>query len=101
MKHTLFAGLLASAGLSAATIGGSLYDPSGAAVPNAKALLYDPDTNAKFEAVTGADGKFSFDTLPAGQYILRVQRPGFATLFREFNVKDDSKVERGLTLGAR
>jgi TonB family protein len=98
MKHSLFAGLLASAGLSAATIGGSLYDPSGAAVPDAKALLYDPDTNAKFETTTSPDGKFVFETLPAGQYILRVQKPGFATLFREFNVKDDSKVDRGLTL---
>jgi TonB family protein len=98
MKHTLFAGLLASAGLSAATIGGSLYDPSGAAVPNAKALLYDPDTNSKFETITSADGKFVFETLPAGQYILRVQSPGFATLFREFKVNDDSKVDRGLTL---
>jgi TonB family protein len=98
MKHTLFAGLLASAGLSAATIGGSLYDPSGAAVPNANALLYDPDTNAKFETTTSPEGKFAFETLPAGQYILRVQKPGFATLFREFNVKPDAKVDRGLTL---
>ena len=29
---------------------------------------------------------------------LRVQSPGFVTLFREFNVKADSKVDRGLTL---
>jgi TonB family protein len=98
MKHTLFAGLLASAGLSAATIGGSLYDPSGAVVPNAKALLYEPDTNTKLETTTSADGKFAFEPLPPGQYILRVQSPGFATLFREFNVKADSKVDRGLTL---
>jgi TonB family protein len=98
MKRTLFAGLLASAGLSAASIGGSLYDPSGAAVPDAKASLYDPDTNTKFETTTAPDGKFAFETLPAGQYILRVQKSGFATLFREFNVKEDSKVDRGLTL---
>jgi TonB family protein len=90
--------LLASAGLSAATIGGSLYDPSGAVIPNAKALLYDPDTNTKLETITSADGKFAFEPLPPGQYILRVQSPGFATLFREFNVKSDSKVDRGLTL---
>ncbi len=98
MNRSLFAGLLASAGLSAATIGGSLYDPSGAAVPDAKALLYDPDTNTKLETTTSPDGKFIFEPLPAGQYILRVQKPGFATLFREFNVKEDSKVDRGLTL---
>ncbi len=73
--------------LSAATIGGAVYDPSGAAVPNAKALLIDPDTNAKFEATTARRRQVLFRRLPAGQYILRVQSPGFATLFRELNVK--------------
>ena len=67
-------------------------------MPNARAVLYDPDTNNKFETTTSPDGKFAFEALPAGQYILRVQSPGFATLFREFNVKADSKVDRGLTL---
>lgn len=98
MKRTVLSGLLASAGLSAATIGGSLIDPSGAIVPNAKALLYNPDTAAKQETTTASDGKFSFDNLPAGQYILRIEKPGFAALFREFSVQPDSKVERGLTL---
>jgi TonB family protein len=98
MKRTLLSGLLASAGLSAATIGGSLFDPSGAAIPNAKASLYNPDTAATQEATTTSDGKFMFDGLPAGEYILRVEKPGFASLFREFNVQPDSKVERGLVL---
>jgi TonB family protein len=98
MKRTLLSGLLASAGLSAATIGGSLFDPSGAAVPNAKALLYNPDTAAKQETTTAPDGKFAFDNLPAGQYILRIEKPGFASLFREFAVQPDSNVDRGLTL---
>ncbi len=47
MKHTLLAGLLASAGLSAATISGSIYDPSGAPVPNARALLFEPDRKSQ------------------------------------------------------
>ena len=98
MKRTLLSGLLTSAGLSAATIGGSLFDPSGAVVPGAKALLYNPDTAAKQETTTAPDGKFAFENLPAGAYILRVAKPGFASLFREFNVQEDSKVERGLTL---
>jgi TonB family protein len=98
MKRTLLSSLLASAGLSAATIGGSLFDPSGAAIPNAKASLYNPDTAATQEATTTSDGKFMFDGLPAGEYILRIEKPGFASLFREFNVQPDSKVERGLVL---
>jgi TonB family protein len=98
MKRTLLSGLLSSAGLTAATIGGSLFDPSGAAIPDAKALLYNPDTAAKQETITAADGKFVFDNLSPGQYVLRVEKPGFAALFREFKVDADSKVERGLVL---
>ena len=98
MKRTPLSGLLSSVGLSAATIGGSLFDPSGAAVAQAKASLYNPETKATAETTTAPDGKFSFENLPAGQYILRVEKPGFASLFREFNVGTDSKLERGLTL---
>jgi TonB family protein len=98
MKHSVFTGLLFSAGLSAATIGGSVFDPSGAVVPGAKALLYNPDTGVKQEAVTASDGKFIFDNLNAGEYILRIEKTGFASLFREFDVEPDSKVQRGLVL---
>lgn len=98
MKRTLLSGLLSSVGLSAATIGGSLFDPSGAAVSQAKASLYNPETASTTEAITTPDGKFTFDNLPAGSYILRVDKPGFASLFREFNVGEDTKLERGLTL---
>jgi TonB family protein len=98
MKRTLISGLLASAGLTAATIGGSVFDPSGAAVSNAQALLYNPDTGQKQQAATTPDGKFIFQSLPAGSYILHIQKPGFASLYREFNVQSESDVERGLVL---
>lgn len=100
MRRTVLSGLLASAGLSAATIGGSLYDPNGAAVPNAKASIYNPDTALKLEATTSADGKFAFESLPAGQYILSVEKPGFPKLYREFSLEADSTLERGLMLAA-
>ncbi len=98
MKRTLLSGLLAATGLSAATIGGSLFDPSGAAIPNAKVSVYDPDNSTRQETTTAPDGKFSFEGLPAGQYILHVEKEGFASLFREFNVQTESNVERGLVL---
>lgn len=98
MKRTVFAGLLASAGLSAATIGGSLFDATGAAIPNAKASLYNPDTAAVEQTTTTTDGKFAFDNLPAGSYILRIEKPGFALLLRAFNVEADTDVQRGLFL---
>lgn len=98
MRRTLFSGFVTAAGLSAATIGGSLFDPSGAAVPNATASIYNPDTALKQETTTSPEGTFSFESLPPGQYILHIEKSGFAALFREFNVQADSKIERGLVL---
>ncbi len=100
MKRTLISGLLASAGLSAATIGGSVFDPAGAAVADAQASLFNPETSAKQETTTTPDGKFTFPSLAAGSYILHVEKPGFASLYREFNVQTDSDVRRGLILTA-
>lgn len=99
MKRTLISGLLISAGLTAATIGGSVFDPNGAAVSNAQVAIDNPDTGFKQEATTSPDGKFSFESLSAGSYILHIQKPGFASLYRLFNVQNDSQVQRGLTLG--
>jgi len=101
MKHTLFAGLLTATGLSAASIGGSVYDSAGVALGNASAALVEFNTNAKFETSTTADGKFAFEGLPAGEYVLRVRKPGLATLFREFEVNADSMVDLSLTLAPR
>ena len=100
IKRTLISGLLASAGLSAATIGGSVFDPTGAAVADAQASLFNPETSAKQETTTTPDGKFTFPSLAAGSYILHVEKPGFASLYREFNVQTDSDVRRGLILTA-
>ena len=100
MKHSLFSGLLASISLSAATISGSLFDPSGAAVPDARVTLSNPDTGAKQEVASGPDGKFTLDEAPAGQYILRVEKPGLGSLFRVFDVKADSKIDRGFTISS-
>ena len=98
MKRTLLSALLTSAGISAATVSGSISDPSGAAIPDAKILVLNPDTGAKQEAVTSADGKFSLSDTPAGQYILRVEKPGFASILQEFNLREDSKIDREFTM---
>lgn len=98
MKRTIISGLLASAGLTAATIGGSVFDPNGAAISNAQAFLYNPDTGAQQQLTTTPDGKFNFQSLPAGSYILRIQKPGFASLYREFTVNADASVSHSLVL---
>ncbi len=98
MRRSLFSALLTSASLSAATITGAIFDPKGSAIPDAKVVLSNPDTGAEQQATSGPDGKFAIDEAAAGQYILRVEKPGFSPLLREFNLKADSKIDRGLTL---
>ena len=97
MKTTLSA-LLTSAGLSAATVSGVLHDPTGAPISDAKVLIYNPDTGAKQETVTGSDGRFSINGAGAGQYILKIEKPGLTSLFREFDMKSDSTREREFTM---
>jgi len=98
MKHTILAALLTSAGLSAATITGTVSDSNGAALSSVNVLLSNPDTGAKQETVTGADGRFSLEGDGAGQYILRLEKPGFVSIFREFDVKGDTKMDRQFTM---
>jgi TonB family protein len=98
MRKTFLSSLLTSATLSAATISGSLFDPTGVAVADAKLVLHSAETSADLEGTSGADGKFSFADLGAGQYILRVEKPGFTDLLREFTVKAGSDIQRGLVL---
>lgn len=98
MKRTIFSALLTSAGLSAAAVSGTVHDASGAAIADAKVTLTNPDTAAKEETSTGPDGKFNFSGSSAGQYILRIEKPGLATIFREFGLKEESNVEREFTM---
>jgi TonB family protein len=98
MKRTMLSALLTSAGLSAATISGTVHDVNGAAIADAKVMISNPDTAAKEEAVTGSDGKFSISGSAAGQYILRIEKPGFASIFREFDLKAESNMERDFTM---
>ncbi len=100
MKRSLFTGLLASVGLSAATISGSIFDPNGVAIPDAKVLLTNPDTGAKQEAASGPDGKFSLENAPAGDYIFAVEKPGYSSILRVYDLKEDSTIDRGFTMAA-
>ena len=98
MKRTLLSGLLTSVGLSAASISGALHDAGGAAIPGATVTVYNPDTGSKQEAVTDSDGRFTASGDAAGQYILRIEKPGFASIFREFDLKAESAMERQFTM---
>ncbi|MGH9626538.1 MAG: M56 family metallopeptidase, partial [Bryobacteraceae bacterium] len=60
MKRIILSGLLASASLSAATIGGTVLNPSGAAIPDATIVLTNSNNSAQQQTMSAPTGKFSF-----------------------------------------
>ena len=62
-----------------ANLNGTVTDPSGASIPNAKVEAVAPDTGFKRETTTGSSGVYSLGSLPNGSYDLTVSGEGFKT----------------------
>ncbi|HME35163.1 MAG TPA: TonB-dependent receptor [Candidatus Sulfotelmatobacter sp.] len=60
------------------SINGSVVDPTGAVVPNAKVEIRNPVTGFDRSTTTDASGKFSFTNIPFNNYHLRIKAAGFA-----------------------
>src|SRR5215467_12051816 len=62
----------------AATLNGTVTDPTGAIVPGATVLVHNDDTAADVRTVvTSGDGFYNVTNLPAGHYTVTVNSPGF------------------------
>src|SRR5215208_2665831 len=59
------------------TISGTVTDPSGAAVPDAKVVAIHTATNSTFNTVSTSTGDFTIPSLPVGDYTVRVEQQGF------------------------
>jgi len=60
-----------------ASIRGTVIDPSGAVVPDAKLTARNVATGLTYSATSGKDGLFSFIQLPIGDYSVKVEKTGF------------------------
>jgi TonB family protein len=98
MKRTLLSALLSSAGISAATLSGTVHDLNGAAIADANVTITNADTSARQQTATNADGKFTISGAGGGEFILRIDKRGFASIYREFGVKAESDVDRDFTM---
>jgi outer membrane receptor protein involved in Fe transport len=58
---------------------GTVTDPSGAAIPNAKATVTNLGTNLSVTTTTNQTGLYNFRELPVGTYKIVVEAPGFRT----------------------
>src|SRR5579871_5680 len=82
--YALLVGLIFSSTLcfgqaGRAELSGVIQDPSGLAVPKAKVEAEDQATMVRYSAVSDERGEYHILGLPAGQYILTVEQPGFRT----------------------
>src|SRR5919204_6729049 len=59
------------------SIFGTISDPSGAAVPNAKVTVTDVAKGTKVETTTNATGNYSVTHLVPDNYSIRVEAQGF------------------------
>src|ERR1700676_1998320 len=62
---------------STAIISGTVEDSTGALVPAASVAAIQQQTDQRFDAVSDAQGRFSFPRLPVGNYSVQVTRSGF------------------------
>ena len=67
----------------ALAVTGSIKDPQGRAVPGATVALFSRTGNAAFQTSTDTAGSFRFESVAAGEYLLRAEAPGFATFVSE------------------
>ncbi len=73
-----FSGLLL-AQIDRANLNGTVSDPSGASVPNAKVEVVSPSTGFSRQVETGDAGVYSITGLPVGRYDLTISHEGFKT----------------------
>src|SRR5205085_6490933 len=72
-------------------ITGTVSDPSGAVVPNAKVTVTNVQTNASRSAQSNASGIYSFTNLQPGSYEIAVEGQGFAPFKRRVDVSVGSR----------
>src|SRR5262245_15337900 len=75
------AGLGFSQGLSSLT--GTVTDPTGAIIPDAKVSLADTGTGSQRNTVCDPQGRYAFLQVQPGTYRLTAQAPGFVDVVRE------------------
>src|SRR6266436_7642478 len=67
----------AIAQVDAGAVRGTVTDPTGAVVPNAKVTLTNDATGLSTAAATGSDGTYTFGPIKIGAYKISVEETGF------------------------
>jgi hypothetical protein len=84
------------------TVDGSVVDPSGAAVADAKVTLTNTGTQENHTQTTGGQGSYQFVNVIPGEYRLDIERAGFKHFARTnvvVQVQQDTHIDASLTVG--
>jgi hypothetical protein len=81
-----------------AQITGTVYDPSGAAIPNATVTVKSVDTGAVREATTSATGAYIATDLLPGDYVVSATAPGFIQIQQRVTASVGAKLAVDLRL---
>src|SRR5215470_6289811 len=65
------------------SIGGTVFDKTGAVVPQAKIVVHNNGTNAEFPATSDSSGYFRVNALQPGTYTVTVSHAGFSAFKAE------------------
>jgi len=86
---------------SSASISGVVKDAFDAAIPSADVSLMTSQQAVVKDAKTDAEGRFKFDGVPAGAYVVVVTRPDFTTQRRAVRVTSGQNVSLDILLQTR
>jgi Carboxypeptidase regulatory-like domain len=90
----LMASLAAVAQVDRASVTGTLLDPTGATVADAKVTVHFPDTGLTRSGISNNTGAFLLTGLPVGHAVIDIDRPGF----RKVRTETDLNVGQTKTL---
>jgi len=79
----LIAAVSASGQNASGSLSATVWDPSGAVVPNARVVLKNEATGAARETVSNSSGFFDVSAIQPGSYSLTISAPGFAVWERK------------------
>jgi len=81
------AGANAQATISTGSIQGTILDPKGATIPGAKIIVTSKATGQRATPSVTESGEYNLGSLIPGEYVVRVEAPGFKTVEKKITVQ--------------
>ena len=98
-----FCGVELLAQSTSASITGYVTDPSKAVITDAKVIVINVDTSARYESTTNKVGSYDVPNLPPGRYRIEVEKAGFKTVVQSdliLHVQDTAAINFELAVGS-